>query len=112
MMLDSVAEFLPGVLLTYSAFLLLLLSPGPNIMAVIGTSISISRSSGVALGLGIAGGTLFWSCLTVLGVTSFITAYAVQIYPACMLKPEPGDSARGLQKFPEIFYPWFFTKCV
>jgi len=75
-MFDSVSVYLPGILLTYSAFLILLLSPGPNIMAVMGTSMSVDRKSGISLGLGIAGGTLFWSCLTVLGVASFITAYA------------------------------------
>jgi len=75
-MYDSAVEFLPGVLFIYGAFVLLLLSPGPNTMAVMGTSMSVNRKSGIAMGLGIAAGTLFWSCLTVLGVTNFITAYA------------------------------------
>ena len=35
--------YLPGILLAYTAVLLALMSPGPNVMAVIGTSMSIGR---------------------------------------------------------------------
>lgn len=34
--MDQIATFLPGILLAYGAFLLVILSPGPNILAVIG----------------------------------------------------------------------------
>lgn len=55
---------------------MLLMSPGPNVLAVMGTSMRVSRSASIALGMGVAGGTLFWSCLTVFGVTNIVTTYA------------------------------------
>jgi len=38
MAMTKLQEFLPGVVLSLSAVTLALMSPGPNIMAVIGTS--------------------------------------------------------------------------
>lgn len=37
--------YLPGILLAYAAFLLAIASPGPNILAVIGTSMGVGRVS-------------------------------------------------------------------
>ena len=48
-------EYLPGIGLFYAAFLLSALSPGPNILAVMGTSIGAGRKAGTVLALGI-----FW----------------------------------------------------
>ena len=46
--------YLTGILLAYGAFGLGILSPGPNILAVIGTSMSTDRKSGMALAFGIS----------------------------------------------------------
>jgi threonine/homoserine/homoserine lactone efflux protein len=63
-------------LLAYSAFLLGIASPGPNILAILGTSMSAGRRSGVALALGIAAGSFTWAVLTVLGLSALLAAYA------------------------------------
>lgn len=68
--------YLPGIILAYSAFLLAIASPGPNILAVIGTSMSVGRSSGVALALGVACGSFAWAVLTVIGLSALLSTYA------------------------------------
>lgn len=65
--------------MAYSAFLLGIASPGPNVLAVIGTSMSIGRSSGVALAVGVATGSLLWAMLTVLGLSALLSVYATTL---------------------------------
>lgn len=74
--MDQLTTYLPGILLAYSAFLLAIASPGPNILAVLGTSMSAGRKSGVALALGVAAGSFTWAVLTVLGLSALLAAYA------------------------------------
>ncbi len=69
-------QYISGILLAYLAFAVGLLSPGPNIMSIIGTSMAGSRNSGKALALGIASGSFLWGTLTLLGLTSLLTLYA------------------------------------
>ncbi len=47
--MSEIQLFLPGVLLSLSAVMLALMCPGPNILAVIGTSMSVGREQGIAL---------------------------------------------------------------
>lgn len=68
--------YLPGIVLAYSAFLLAIASPGPNILAVIGTSMSVNRSSGMALAMGVATGSFTWAVLTVFGLSAILATYA------------------------------------
>jgi len=74
--MDQFSTYLPGILLAYSAFLLAIMSPGPNILAVIGTSMSVNRQSGIALAFGVAGGSFCWAVITVLGLSALLAAYA------------------------------------
>ncbi len=69
-------EYSPGILLVYAAFALGLVTPGPNILAVIGTSMSVSRKAGVAVAAGVAGGTFVWATLTVLGLAALFSTFA------------------------------------
>lgn len=74
--MENLSTYLPGIILAYSAFLLAIASPGPNILAVIGTSMSVGRRSGVALALGVAGGSFTWAVLTVIGLSAVLATYA------------------------------------
>jgi amino acid exporter len=74
--MDQFLGYLPGILLAYTAVLLALMSPGPNVLAVIGTSMSIGRRQGIALALGVSFGTLLWASLTVAGFTAVMATYA------------------------------------
>lgn len=77
--MQDIAIYLPGILLAYSAFLLSIMSPGPNILAVIGTSMSVGRKSGTALALGVATGSLCWASLTVAGLSALLASYAAAL---------------------------------
>jgi threonine/homoserine/homoserine lactone efflux protein len=55
-------------------------SPGPNILAVIGTSMAVSRQAGLALGFGVATGSMLWAILTVLGLSALLATFASAIF--------------------------------
>lgn len=74
--MQDFGTYLPGILLAYSAFLLAIASPGPNILAVIGTSMGVGRKSGLALALGVASGSFTWALLTVFGLSAILATYA------------------------------------
>ena len=77
--MNDLSTYLPGILMAYAAFLLGIASPGPNVLAVIGTSMSIWRRSGVALAVGVAAGSLCWAVLTVLGLSALLSVYATAL---------------------------------
>lgn len=77
--MNDLSTYLSGILMAYAAFLLAIASPGPNVLAVIGTSMSIGRTSGVALAVGIAAGSLCWAVLTVLGLSALLSVYATAL---------------------------------
>ena len=88
--MDAFASYLPGILLAYGAFLIGMSSPGPNVLAVIGTSISLGRQPGTALALGIAFGSFCWALLTVIGLSALIATYTwallvIKIVGGCYL---------------------------
>jgi len=74
--MSEIAIYLPGILLAYSAFLLSIMSPGPNVLAVIGTAMGVDRKSGVALALGVATGSFCWAVLTAIGLAAVIATVA------------------------------------
>ena len=77
--MDTISVYLPGIALAYSAFLLSILSPGPNVLAIMGTSMSIGRPAGLALGLGVAAGSLCWAVLTAAGLSALLASYAIAL---------------------------------
>ncbi len=77
--MDQISIYLPGIILAYAAFLLSIMSPGPNILAIMGTSMNIGRSSGIALALGVASGSFCWAMLTVTGLSALLASYAIAL---------------------------------
>jgi amino acid exporter len=73
------SPYLSGILLSYAAAMLGLMSPGPNILAVIGTSMGVNRKAGISLALGVSAGALLWGLLTGAGLTVLLAAYASTI---------------------------------
>lgn len=74
--MSEIQLYLPGIFLSLSAVMLALMSPGPNILAVIGTSMGVGRKQGIALASGVGFGTCLWVSLAVLGFTAVISKYA------------------------------------
>jgi threonine efflux protein len=77
--MDTIAIYLPGIALAYSAFLLSILSPGPNVLAIMGTSMGVGRPAGLALALGVAAGSFCWAVLTAAGLSALLASYAVAL---------------------------------
>jgi threonine/homoserine/homoserine lactone efflux protein len=77
--MDVSSTYLPGIALAYSAFLLSIMSPGPNVLAIMGTSMSVGRQAGLALGLGVATGSFCWAMLTATGLSALLASYAVAL---------------------------------
>jgi amino acid exporter len=72
----QLGSYTSGILLVYAACALGLLSPGPNILSVIGTSMGAGRKAGVYLALGVSAGTPIWAVATSIGLTGLLAAYA------------------------------------
>ncbi|MGL1922669.1 MAG: LysE family translocator [Hyphomicrobiales bacterium] len=78
--MEQVWVYLPSIMLAYAAFLLGAMSPGPNILAVIGTSMAEGRKSGTALAMGIAMGSFSWGLLSAIGLTALLATYASALF--------------------------------
>lgn len=65
-----------SLLLALGIFSVGFVSIGPNILAIIGTSMERGRDAGVKLALGVGSGSAIWATCTVAGLTALITAYA------------------------------------
>jgi amino acid exporter len=77
--MGELSLYLPGILLAYSACLLGLASPGPNVLAVLGTAMGEGRRAGIALALGIATGSVLWALLTAAGLSALLATYAAAL---------------------------------
>jgi amino acid exporter len=77
--MNEVSTYLPGIILAYSVFFVAIASPGPNVLAVIGTAMSIGRRSGIALALGVAAGSFCWALLTAFGLSAVLVYYAAAL---------------------------------
>ena len=74
--MESVTHYFPGIVLAYSICALGILSPGPNVLAVMGTSMGEGRRQGKALAWGISTGSFLWALGTWIGLVAVIAAYA------------------------------------
>ncbi|MEP0944426.1 MAG: LysE family translocator [Rhizobiaceae bacterium] len=75
-MTTELVSYLPFLFAGYFAMSLGLVSPGPNILAIVGTSMSASRRAGVMMACGVSTGSIIWATLAVGGVTALMAAYA------------------------------------
>jgi len=70
------SDDLASLFLALGIFSVGFVSIGPNILAIIGTSMQRGRRHGVALALGVGTGSGLWAMLTVTGLTALVAAYA------------------------------------
>ena len=75
-MTHDLIQYGPFLIAGYLAMSLGLISPGPNILAIIGTSMTASRKAGVMLACGVSTGSIIWATLAIGGVTAIMAAYA------------------------------------
>lgn len=69
-------DHLTEIGLAFGASALGMLSPGPNILSVMGTSMAVSRKAGVALAMGVSAGSFLWASMAAIGLTALIATYA------------------------------------
>jgi len=99
--MHDIAFYLPNLTLAFGAFLLGMMSPGPNVLSIMGTSMSLGRKPGCALAFGIATGSVAWALLTVAGLSMLLATYVARDRrprarransgPAWPLPPRLGD---------------------
>ena len=75
-MIAELMPYVPFLLAGYFAMSFGLLSPGTNILAIVGTSMSTSHRAGVMIACGVSTGNIAWAVLAVGGVTALMAAYA------------------------------------
>jgi len=65
---------LHSALLTVGLFALTFLSPGPNLLLIVQSSLAAGRSAGIAAGLGVAAGDGVYAALGLLGMSALVSA--------------------------------------
>lgn len=65
-----------GILLAYSVLLVGALSPGPAVLAIIGTSMEKGRVAGLWVTLGVISGSAVWAVAAALGISAVLVAYS------------------------------------
>ncbi len=73
--MDALALYLPNILLAYGLYVLGLVSPGPNILSVVGASMGVGRKAGIAQAMGVASGSFIWAIGTWTGLTTLLALY-------------------------------------
>lgn len=74
--MSSIHSYWPGIVLAYTTYIVSAISPGPAMLATMGTAMESGRKAGIALGLGIALSALVWGVLAFLGLSTLLVAYA------------------------------------
>jgi threonine/homoserine/homoserine lactone efflux protein len=64
------------ILLVFAAYVVVIASPGPSTMAIMGTAMAQGRRSAVALALGVVTGSMIWALLAATGISTLLAAYA------------------------------------
>ncbi len=73
-------DFLHSAILAIGLFALTFLSPGPNLVLVVQSSVSAGRAAGIAAGLGCALGDGIYAALGLLGMAALIQESGVVFY--------------------------------
>lgn len=67
---------LPGILLAYSVLVIGICSPGPAVLAVIGTALNRGRVPSMYLASGVVCGSAFWGVAAAVGMAAVLATYA------------------------------------
>jgi len=71
--------YLPQILPAYIVYIVAVISPGPAIMAIIGTSMIHGRKAGMTISLGIFGGSMTWAIAAAAGLATLLQTYAMAL---------------------------------
>ena len=68
-----------NLLVAYTAFLIGVASPGPSVLAVMGTAMAHGRARALLLAAGIVCGSLFWGLCAAFGLAALMQRYAAAL---------------------------------
>jgi len=71
---------LPGILLAYSIVIVAMLTPGPAILAIIGTALERGRQPAICFVSGVVCGSAFWGMAAALGMSVILVTYSNVLY--------------------------------
>ena len=67
---------LPGILLAYTVLIVGIFSPGPAVLAIIGTALNRGRMPSLQLASGVVCGSAFWGVAAAAGMAAILASYA------------------------------------
>ncbi|HEV7371175.1 LysE family translocator [Arenibaculum sp.] len=74
--MSTVPDYWSGILIAYLTFIVATVSPGPALLATMGTAMGAGRRAGAALGMGVVCGSFTWGVLAALGLSAVLASYA------------------------------------
>lgn len=72
----ELSPHLPGILLAWSVFAVGVISPGPSVLAIMGTALERGRRPALHLASGVVAGSTFWGILAALGMSAILMRFA------------------------------------
>lgn len=70
----QIAAYWPGLLSVFAASFVAFLSPGPNFVGIVSTTVT-NRTNGLAVAIGCSLGTTFWALMAVTGLTALLALH-------------------------------------
>lgn len=74
------AEHIQHLLVVFAAYFVVIASPGPSTIAIMGVAMKQGRESAIFLALGVVTGSMSWAILAATGVATVLTAYAEAVF--------------------------------
>lgn len=78
--MNTLSQHWSALLAVFTAFALVVGSPGPSTLSIMATSMHEGRQRGVVLALGVTAGSVTWGILASLGLSAVLAAYAPALY--------------------------------
>jgi threonine efflux protein len=73
---QDIVPYLSTITVSYMAYLVATISPGPANLAIMSTSMSEGRKPGLLLAFGVIMGSLTWGILAAIGLSSLLSSFA------------------------------------
>lgn len=70
----QIDQYWPSLLSVFAASLVAFMSPGPNFVGIVSTTVT-SRANGLAVALGCSLGTTFWALMAITGLTTLLALH-------------------------------------
>ena len=69
------SQFFSDLILAWTAYFLLTISPGPAVLAIVSGAATSGRKASLAIAAGVLSGSLFWGVLAAMGLSTVLTHF-------------------------------------